>query len=65
MDNIFAASRGVCFIDVSLELELEQRDVDDALEMDDVHKLVQFFPALTKANSQRLLEILKAKKAWE
>ena len=65
MDNIFAASRGVCFIDVSLELELEQRDVDDALEMDDVHKLVQFFPSLTKANSQRLLEILKAKKAWE
>ena len=43
-------------------MELEQRDMDDALEMDDVYQLVDIFPALTKANSQRLLEILKARK---
>ena len=36
--------------------------MDDALEMDDVYQLVDIFPALTKANSQRLLEILKARK---
>lgn len=62
LEKVHQASRGVCLIEVGLELELEQRDMDDALEMDDVYQLVDIFPALTKANSQRLLEILKARK---
>ena len=62
MEKIYEACKGVCLIEVSLELELEQRDMQDALEIDDVHQLVDIFPALTKANSQRLLDILKARK---
>jgi len=62
VEKIYEACKGVCLIEVSLELELEQRDMQDALEIDDVHQLVDIFPALTKANSQRLLDILKARK---
>jgi len=62
LEKINDSSRGVCLIEVGLELELEQRDMQDALEIDDVHQLVDIFPALTKANSQRLLDILKARR---
>jgi len=62
LDKLAEAAHGVCLIEVGLELELEQRDMEDALEIDDVDELVDIFPALTKANSQRLLDILKARK---
>jgi len=62
LEKVAEAAHGVCLIEVGLELELEQRDMEDALEIDDIHQLPDIFPALTKANSQRLLDTLKEKK---
>jgi len=62
LEKVYQASRGVCLIEIGLELELDRRDMEDALDIDDVHQLVEIFPALTKANSQRLLDTLKARK---
>merc|ERR1739838_821174 len=63
LEKVIEGAKGVCMIEVGLELEMDQRDMDEALEIDDPEQLVEVFPALTKANAQRLLDILKAKKA--
>ena len=63
MEKVIEGAKGVCLIEVGLELEMDKRDMDEALEIDDPEQLVEVFPALTKANAQRLLDILKAKKA--
>merc|ERR1739838_803598 len=62
LEKVIEGAKGVCMIEVGLELEMDQRDMDEALEIDDPEQLVEVFPALTKANAQRLLDILKAKK---
>jgi len=62
LEKVIEGAKGVCLIEVGLELEMDKRDMDEALEIDDPEQLVEVFPALTKANAQRLLDILKAKK---
>lgn len=64
LEKTHEASAGVCLIEVELEMELSKHDIDAALQLNnDINQVVKLFPALTKANCQRLLAELKANKA--
>lgn len=63
LDSLWSAARGVCLVDVTLELELEKQDMDDALETDDPKQLASMFPALTPLDCQKLRDILRKNQA--